>query len=243
MRKKCAIAIFATVFMTESVAAGPLRVTGETGLVWNPETEVSPVHTFRIAEDEPQGLAEPVFLWQLALLISPDPSATGSVLFRTASIPTDYLFGPLSLGLSPQLVVPTAEIPVIADSSADFPGAIVPAAGANLLDVDFEASQDASGLFNILVQPFKTPFDGSGWISGSFSDQSFADLTEFDQPLIVGTIFISSESTLASPGDATVPEPSMLNTISLLSIYLIMSRRRGFRSWHIRPSRSCVARV
>jgi hypothetical protein len=144
--------------------------------------------------------------WQFKLEISPE-GASGTLMLQdpatgTPANPTNYVFGTNGVGIAA-----TNSGNVLSandfyfDQSGMTTGAIVPgSSGANLLQVDFLASPDASGLFGIYA------VEGSGntvWTDSSFTTQFFTNVPDGTDAVLIGEVMVTGAV-------VSVPESSML---------------------------------
>ena len=159
--------------------------------------------TIQVADSVP---ASEDFLggWQLSLQIVADPGATGEISFTGASLPTDYLLD--GVGLGPLL--PTFSSTNYTDDgifALDFDvvagiGVPIPGTPANLMDLQFEASNDASGTFRLLALP---GVNQTLYIEDLFAGTEF----EFDNvtlaggPLTLGTFTASVSAVPVIPAN------------------------------------------
>jgi hypothetical protein len=151
--------------------------------------------------------------WNVSLKILPDAGATGTLTFQdpatgTPPNPPNYVFDGNGLG-----VVATSGGNLL--SANDFydpgvgPGAPVPGSpGANLLQMDFLASSNASGLFEIYA------LEGAAltqWTDSNATTQFFTDVPDGTGMVRIGEVLIATPQ--------SVPEPSSLSvSLSLLSL-------------------------
>ena len=132
----------------------------------------------------------------------PDTGATGTLTFQdpasgTPPNPANYIFGANGLGIA----ATNGGSRLIANDFFDpgvGPGATVPGSpGANLLQTDFLATTNASGLFGIFA------LEGSAltqWTDGGGTTQFFTNVPDGTGMVRIGEVLIS----------AAVPEPSSL---------------------------------
>jgi hypothetical protein len=153
--------------------------------------------------------------WQISLQIIAQPGATGTLTFQDpasgpAPNPPNYIFTN-GFGIA---AVNTGS-GLMANDSDQSPGTLVPnAPGANLLQVDFAATGNASGLFGIYADP-----NNSNWSSPDGSGGLTAN--GFDYP--------SEARGLRHIGDvlvSVVPEPSALSLFCVGLGVLGVSYRR-----------------
>ena len=109
-----------------------------------------------------------VLIWQLGLEILPSDEATGTVGFLMANEPTDYLFAgsstPMSFPSLPQPVPPSTLDISDANILAPSGTALLFGNPINVIDLLFEFSNDAEGVFQLVLAPFSTsPIGSSSW--------------------------------------------------------------------------------
>jgi hypothetical protein len=178
---------------------------------WNPASS-SPVMVFGI-ENATSPPIDRLYGWQLGLEIVPGPGATGTLRFKTATVPDSYVLAGLTGGPTP-LSAPAATIPVIGDADlVQFTGALVASSGKNFLKVDFDVLPGTSGLFFIRAVP--DLINGSNWYSGDFTARDFENVPFGGGAVSLGSVNI-------------VPEPStvILLVIGLLGTGVLTFRRR-----------------
>jgi PEP-CTERM motif len=144
--------------------------------------------------------------WGFELKIIPDAGATGTLTFQdpstsTPANPPSYIFGGDGLGISATNGGDTL-------SANDFyvgtgSGSVVPGApGANLLDMDFLASSNASGLFGIYAVEGVAV---TQWTDGDANTQLFTNVPDGTGMVRIGDVLIAQ----------AVPEPSSLVLLGL----------------------------
>lgn len=148
-----------------------------------------------------------VLIWQLGIDIVPSATAVGSIGFAEAAKPTDYLFSgfssPLSIPSLPQ-PMPPASLNV-SDSLIFAPNGIPLLAlnPRNVVTLVLSLSDDAEGLFNLVLVPFGGDiFGGSSWAPQLVFNPM--DASEFENAEM-GSSFDSR--TVASILVVAVPEP------------------------------------
>jgi hypothetical protein len=139
--------------------------------------------------------------WQFALTILPESGARGTLMFQdpatgTPPNPPDYIFGSNGLGISATNGGNTLTANDFFNPSA---GAGVPvpgSPGANLLQMDFLASSNASGLFGIYA------LEGNAntvWTDSNSNTQFFTNVPDGTGTVLIGEVDVMSSA---------VPEPS-----------------------------------
>jgi hypothetical protein len=165
--------------------------------------------------------------WNFLLKILPDAGATGTLTFQdpatgTPPNPPNYIFGGNGLGIAAtnggsQLSVNDFFDPGIG------PGAIVPGSpGANLLQMDFLASSNASGLFGIYA------LEGlalTQWTDSNATTQFFTNVPDGTGMVRVGDVLIAQ----------SIPEPSSLVLFGLAGAALA-----GWRWGYVRRHASLL---
>jgi PEP-CTERM motif len=170
--------------------------------------------------------------WNITLTIVPEAGAHGTLQFQdpvtgTVSNPPNYIFGANGIGIS-------ATNGASSLSANDFfvgaePGVAAPGApGANLLQMDFFATSNASGLFGVYAM------EGAAlneWTDGNGNAQLFTNVPDGSNAVRIGDVFVNTQS---------VPEPSTLVLLGLASA--------AVAGWHWRrmpklsaPRRPCRA--
>jgi hypothetical protein len=197
--RKFFMTVLAVNIVALSAAAGDLSITFHDPLLsptvhdiqWDP-TQTSPI--MDIGLENTTGTTDNLCGWQLGLELVPDAGATGTLRFKSVSIPGSYIFAGGSVGLSPPFSVPSNIINVISDASSFLSGVPVPSSGTNLLQFDFDASLNPSGLFHIMAVPSLTR---SNWYSADASTRYY-----YNVPLAGGAKSLGSVT--------VVPEPSII---------------------------------
>jgi hypothetical protein len=148
--------------------------------------------------------------WNITLTIVPDASTRGTLAFQdpatgTASNPQNYIFGADGFGLSATNGGSTLSANDFFSVGAGLGVAVPGGPGANLLQIDFLASSNASGLFGVYAM------EGAAlneWTDGSGNPQLFTNVPDGSNAVRIGDVFVNTQS---------VPEPSTLVLLGLAS--------------------------
>jgi hypothetical protein len=156
--------------------------------------------------------------WNLQLEIVPNSGATGSLMFQdpatgTPPNPPNYIFDVNGLGIAVTNGGSTLSANDFFNPSVG-PGVAVPGApGANLLQMDFLASSNASGSFGIFaVEGAAT----SSWTDSNAVTQFFTDVPNGTALVQIGEVLISQVQ--------SVPEPSSFALLGVASGILVSCR-------------------
>ena len=161
-------------------------------------TTSGPMLASVVSDNPPNDVMES---WNFQLKIVPDAGASGTLTFQdpatgTPPNPANYVFGANGLGIVAINSGSTLSANDFFDPSVG-PGAPVPGApGANLLQMDFLASSNASGLFGIYA------VEGAAltqWTDSNFTTQFFTNVPDGTGMVRIGEVLVSSSA---------VPEPS-----------------------------------
>jgi PEP-CTERM motif len=162
--------------------------------------------------------------WGIGLAIMPEGSASGMLTFQDPATsmlvnpPANYIFGSDGFGISATNGGTTL-------TANDFyvgtgPGSVVPnASPANLLQMDFLASSNASGLFGIYAYEYSTlpPPQGKAftqWTDGNANTVLYENVPGGLGTVLIGEVLISQ----------SVPEPSTLVMLGLSTAAIAGSR-------------------
>jgi len=178
-----------------------------------------------VASDNP--LNDVMAGWQFQLEIIPEAGAVGALTFQdpstgTPSNPPNYIF---SNGLGIAVTNEGSHLEANDFFDINFgPGTPVSGApGANLLQMDFLASSNASGLFGIYARQGDP---NTLWTDSSFTTQFFTNVPD-DQSdtglVLIGEVFVTGGVPQA------VPEPSSLTLLGMGGVTLA-----GWRWWRRR---------
>jgi PEP-CTERM motif len=157
--------------------------------------------------------------WSFQLEIVPNSGAAGSLIFQdpatgTPPNPPNYIFGVNGLGIS---AINTGSAMVASDffnPSVGSGQAVPGAAGANLLQMDFLASSNASGSFGI----FAVEGAATSWTDSNANTQVFTNVPNGTALVQIGEVLISQVQ--------SVPEPSSFALLGVASAILV-----GCRCW------------
>lgn len=158
--------------------------------------------------------------FNVMLMIEPQSGATGTLTFASpltgsgVAEPSNYLFASVSnFGLD---VTNTGSEIVFFDFDDLFSGGVDVggAPGFNMIDLTFEASMDASGLFNIVAVPGTGNTEWTDSAAPTQMEQSFVNV-----PSLGGNVAIGQVSVTA------IPEPSGLLLCGAVAMLAWLSRR------------------
>lgn len=183
-----------TILLINSAWADTLILVG-TDVEWSSKTELSPTYYVSIS-NENGGVVDRLASWQLTLVIQHGVGAKGDLYFNSADLPENYLLDGDSL-VQAGVVEPPPISPGTVFFFDNVPfgsfGNEVPASAA-LLKLDFYASENAAGVFEIAV------VTGRNSLWGSY-DTSNPEIAFGNVPLDdIGPVVIGSVNVL-------IPEP------------------------------------
>jgi hypothetical protein len=209
---------------TSSLSAASLSL-ATNSLVWNPAvSNISP--SILIGLLNSQAVNDPDLLagWQLNLKLQPQASATGTVLFNSAELPTSgYLLEGNSAGLISDIDMAGTTLTAFDDDDTLPPGVAVPASGKSLLSLNFSTPNNAQGTFQLIA--LAPPGGFTQWGDTTLADRFFANVPSGSTaPIVLATVTI-------------VPEPSAF-AIGGCGALLLASRM-----WRNRKNRRTVAAV
>jgi hypothetical protein len=159
--------------------------------------------------------------WSLGLQIVSEGVVTGSLMFATATLPSNYVFAGDSGWLSP-VSLPSSSI-FIFDTTNDN-GVIVPANGTNLLALTFTAAAGTSGKF--AIQALGDPNTGSNWTAygnGTFPTTAFGNVPFGSNPVSLGEVTVGQVASVPEPQSAVL---LISGLVSLLAYGHVRRRRR-----------------
>lgn len=199
-------------------AAG-LVVTAEPGSISTAEGSVTPIGiSLGLANDTTEVIS--LLIWATTIQVVPEAGAVGEVLLTGMEASDDYIFKGSDTG-GPQVVVRDPPLPAsiatITDiASWELAGRPINAgATAELVDLQFTASGNASGKFSIVLLPLNRDefILSSAW----GSSDGMGEQVEFGNSGVLATIEIRP-----------LPEPSSLACASIGGALLLAKRRRYF---------------
>ncbi len=167
--------------------------------------------------------------WYFQLVIMPESGATGTLTFQDPAVmfppdPTNYIFGSDGYGIMATNGGTQLGANDFFYNPVDGTGAIVPGTSAdNLLQMDFLASSNASGMFGIYA------LEGAAntiWNDASFAQQFFTNVPDGTGMVLIGEVSVAGQS---------VPEPSSL---ALLGLAAVLAGWRCRSRWRPTPARS-----
>jgi hypothetical protein len=155
--------------------------------------------------------------WSFQLEIVPNSGAAGTLTFEdpatgTPPNPPNYIFGSNGVGIS---VINTASAIIASDffNSSTTSGQAVPGApGANLLQMDFLASSNASGSFGI----FAVEGAATSWTDSNANTQVFTNVPNGTALVQIGEVLVSQVQ--------SVPEPSSFALLGMAGAILVSCR-------------------
>jgi hypothetical protein len=160
-----------------------------TPLIASPGTISGPMLASVVSDSSPNDVMS---AWQVSLVIVADPGTAGTLTFQepatgTPSPPPGYIFGADGLGISATNAGAQLTANDFFDPAAG-PGATVPGPpGANLLELTFLVSADASGLFGIYALE---GIANTQWTNGAGSDQLFNNVLDGTSMVRIGEVLI-----------------------------------------------------
>jgi PEP-CTERM motif len=161
--------------------------------------------------------------WSITLAILPQGGASGTLTFQDPATgmppnPPNYIFGANGLGIAATNAGSMLSANDFFDPSVG-PGVAVPGTpGANVLQMDFLVSSNASGLFGVYAREGAA---ATQWTDSNFNTQFFTNVPDGTGMVLIGDVLI-----LAS----AVPEPSAIVLLALGCTALAAWRWRRKRS-------------
>jgi len=167
--------------------------------------------------------------WQFSLMILPGAGAAGTLMFNSpgpgpasAPNPSNYIFDSHGVGIS---ILGGGmgfnHLDFANDNDLNLGTPMPTGQVFNLLQVNFAASPNASGLFGIYAVVAPAPFN-TVWTDGSFNTQDFSNAPSSGGNVLIGDVMVSA-----------VPEPSTLTLLGLGCAILTgwSGRRRARAEW------------
>ena len=147
--------------------------------------------------------------WNFKLEIIPDSGASGTLTFQdpatgTPPIPPNYVFGSNGIGIATTNGGSTLSANDFFNPSVGIGVPVPGSPGANLLQMDFLASSNASGLFGVYA------FEGAAstqWSDSNLTTQFFTNVPDGTGLVRIGDVLVQH----------AVPEPSSLVLLGLAS--------------------------
>jgi PEP-CTERM motif len=217
--KKLVLVSAVLAVISGSTQAGVMLTTSNppgTPLVMSAGTTSGPMLVSVLSDSFPNDVMS---AWQFSLTIVADSGATGTLVFQDPATgspppPSNYIFDANGLGISVMNINGGSQL-----NANDFldpdagDGVPVPGApGANLLQMDFQALSNASGLFGIYT------LDGSAntlWNDANGDPQFFTNVPDNTGMVRIGEVLVAS----------SVPEPSSLVLLAAGTVILAFIRR------------------
>lgn len=152
--------------------------------------------------------------WQVQIKIDPLAGAVGTLTFQDpatgqAPNPSNYIFGSNDVGITATNGGGTLSANDFYSNPTDpnSLGAIVPGSpGANLLQMDFLASSNASGLFGIYADEGAA---NTQWTDATVTTRFFTNVPDGTGTVLIGEVQVTAG------GNQAVPEPSSLTLLWL----------------------------
>jgi hypothetical protein len=152
--------------------------------------------------------------WQFQLEILPEGSGAGTLTFQdpatgAAPNPTNYIF---ANGLG---IATTNTGSALSANDFDLNGgtAVAGGAGANLLQMDFLASSDASGLFGVYAV---RGVANTEWTDSNANTQFFSNVPDGTGAVLIGEVDVTPAG-----GLPTAPEPNSLTLLGTCATILV----------------------
>jgi PEP-CTERM motif len=180
-----------------------------TPLMMSPGT-TSGLMLVNIVSDNPPN--DVMAAWNVQLAIVPDVGATGTLTFQdpatgTPPVSPNYVFGGNGLGMAVTNGGSTLSANDFFDPTIGLGVPVPGAPGANLLQMDFLASSNASGLFGIYAVEGAA---STQWTDSNLNGQFFTNVPDDTGMVRIGEVLLPQ----------SVPEPSSLGLLGLASVAL-----------------------
>jgi hypothetical protein len=161
--------------------------------------------------------------WNFQLEIMPNAGASGTLTFHdpatgTPPIPPNYVFGSNGLGIAVTNGGSTLSANDFFNPTAGLGVSVPGSTGANLLQMDFLSSSNASGMFGIFAVEGGA---STQWTDSNLNTQFFTNVPDGTGVVQIGEVLI--------PQIQSVPEPSSLALLGVASAALA-----GWQCWRKR---------
>ena len=221
--KKLILPMAIVCLLANSLQAGVILGTSnpaDTPLMMNPGMTSGLMLVNVVSDNFPKDV---MAAWNFRLEINPESGATGMLTFQdpatgTPANPSNYIFGGDGFGISATntgSVLSANDFYTGSEAGVPVPGG----SGANLLQMDFFASSDASGLFGIYAVE---GLANTVWTDDNITTQFFTNAPDETGTVLIGEVKLPG-------GVQPIPEPSTLTLFWLGSTALV-----SWNSWRQR---------
>jgi len=229
--KKLILSFALLSLLVASARAGVILGTSNppgTPLLMSPGTTSGPMLVNVVSDNPPNDI---MAAWNFQLESIPDSGTSGTLTFQdpatgTPPIPPNYVFGSNGIGIAATNGGSTLSANDFFDPNVGSGVSVPGSPGANLLQMDFLASLNASGLFGVYaVEGAAT----TQWSDPNPNTQFFTNVPDGTGLVRIGDVLVQN----------AVPEPSSLGLLGLASAALAgwqcWSRRKPRSRWLARP--------